>query len=248
MVIAWPAMDWIDLLTPSAAILALFAAIGLGVQSIRQGRHIRRLEEQVANGGGAASKASLERIEQLQKRAKVSQGGLTPAGGGGLRPWAIAGVSALVIALVGGGVWFLFLRDSGDGSSSTAKASTTEVRTTALPPDRSDVVPAVVPPLVNKGQYTVAILNGSGVSGAAGEKIGPLVAASGYVVGNVTNAPTSTVRRSVVMFPKRGGKVVAQNVAKDLGIRKARKVDGVSPETYGDADAVVIVGKDLANR
>ena len=59
-----------------------------------------------------------------------------------------------------------------------------------------------MPPLVNKGQYTVAILNASGVSGAAGEKIGPLVAASGYVVGNVTNAPTSTVKRSVVMFTK----------------------------------------------
>jgi small-conductance mechanosensitive channel len=241
-------MDWVDLLTPSAAILALFAAIGLGIQSIRQSRHIRRLEEQVANGGGTAGKASLERLQQLQARAKVSQGGVAPAGGGGsLRTWAIAGVSVLVVALIGGAVWALFLRDSGDGTS-TAKATTPKVRTTPLAPDRTDLVPAVVPPLVNKGQYTVAILNGSGVSGAAGEKIGPLVAASGYVVGNVTNAPTSTIKRSVVMFPKASGKIVAQNVAKDLGIRRARKVDGVSPETYGDADAVVIVGKDLANR
>jgi LytR cell envelope-related transcriptional attenuator len=247
-VIAWPAMDWVDLLTPSAAILALFVAIGLGIQSIRQGRHIRRLEQQVANGGGASSKASLERIQQLQTRAQVSQGGLSPAGGGSVRTWAIAGVSVLVLALIGGGVWFLFLHDSGGDSGSAKAATTATTRTTALPPDRSDLVPAVVPPLVNKGQYTVAILNGSGVSGAAGEKIGPLVAASGYVVGNVTNAPTSTVRSSVVMFPKAAGKVVAQNVAKDLGIRRARKVDGVSPETYGDADAVVIVGKDLANR
>jgi hypothetical protein len=246
-VIAWPAMDWVDFLTPSAAILALFAVIGLGIQSIRQGRHIRRLEEQVANGGGAASKASLERIQQLQARARVSQGNLVPAGGSGARNVAIAAVCVLVLALVGGGIWFLFLRDSGDGNS-TARANTTPVRTTALPPDRSDVVPAVVPPLVNKGQYTVAVLNGSGVAGAAGDKVGPLVVASGYVIGPVTNAPTSNLRRSVVMFPKTSGKVVAQNVAKDLGIKRARRIDGISPELYGDADAVVVVGKDLANR
>ena len=242
-------MDWVDFLTPSAAILALFAVIGLGVQSFRQGRHIRRLEERVANGGGATSKASLERIQQLQARARVSQGHLVPAGGQGPRNVLIAAVTVLVLALIGGGVWALFLRDSGDGSSSSAKATTTATtRTAALPPDRSDLVPAVVPPLVNKGQYTVAVLNGSGVSGAAGQKIGPLVVASGYVVGEVKNAPTSNLRRSVVMFPKPAGKVVAQNVAKDLGIRRARRIDGISPELYGDADAVVIVGKDLANR
>jgi LytR cell envelope-related transcriptional attenuator len=241
-------MDWVDFLTPSAAILALFAVIGLGVQSFRQGRHIRRLEERVANGGGATSKASLERIQQLQTRAQVSQGHLVPAGGRGPRNVVIGAVTVLVLALIGGGIWFLFLRDSGDGSPSSANATTTTARTTALPPDRSDLVPAAVPPLVNKGQYTVAVLNGSGVSGAAGQKIGPLVVASGYVVGEVKNAPTSNLRRSVVMFPKPAGKVVAQNVAKDLGIKRARRIDGISPELYGDADAVVIVGKDLANR
>src|SRR5262245_57417111 len=243
-------MDWVDFLTPSVAILALFAVVGLGVQSFRQGRHIRRLEERVANGGGTTSKASLERIQQLQTRARVSQGNLVPAGGRGPRNVVIGAVTLLVLALIGGGVWFLFLRDSGDASSpsASARATTPTVRTTALPPDSSDVVPAVVPPLVNKGQYTVAVLNGSGVSGAAGQKIGPLVVASGYVVGEVKNAPTSNLRRSVVMFPKASGKVVAQNVAKDLGIKRARRVDGISPELYGDADAVVIVGKDLANR
>jgi hypothetical protein len=39
---------------------------------------------------------------------------------------------------------------------------------------------------------------------------------------------------------------VAQNVAKDLGITSAPPLDGVAVDAIGDADVVVVVGKDAA--
>jgi LytR cell envelope-related transcriptional attenuator len=242
-------MDWLDLLTPSAAILALLAALALVVQSIRQGRQIRQLEQRVSEGGGSATKASLERIAQLQARSTVSQGGLGPGLSVGRRAGVI-GACVLVLALIGGGTWFLFFRDDGGGGTSGAasRPSTPASGRTrvALPPER-DRVPATVPPLrAPKSTYTVAILNGSGVTGAARSKIRPLLVSRGYTAGNVGDAPTSTVKTSIVYWPRGGNPNVAYNVAHDLGIKRATKNDGVPQNLYGNADAVVIIGKDLA--
>lgn len=240
-------MDWLDLLTPSAAILALFAVVGLVLQSVRQGRHIRQLEERVANGGGTATKASLERIAQLQARAKTSQGGVR-APTSVPRRAAIVASALLIAALIGGGVWFLFFR--GDNGSSTAAQAPPAhpARARALGPDRSDLVPARVPPLAQKSLYTVAILNGTHVNGLAGDT-SPLVSGAGYNVGKIGNLPTGSPlqRRSVVMYPRRKDRVVALNVAKDLQIKRAPPLDGIPPAVYGNADAVVIVGQDRAS-
>ena len=43
-----------------------------------------------------------------------------------------------------------------------------------------------------------------------------------------------------------GKQAVAQNVAKDLGITQAPPLDGISTSKLGQADVVVVVGKDLA--
>jgi LytR cell envelope-related transcriptional attenuator len=239
-------MDWVDLLTPSAAILALFAAVGLVVQSIRQGRQLRQLEERVAEGGGTATKASLDRIAQLQARASTSSGVAPP--GAGTRRAAIIAACVLVAALIAGGTWFLFFRDGGGGSSGSPSAAMPSGASAsrALKPE-TDAVPATPPALpAPKSSYTVAILNGSGVNGAARGHIRPLVVSAGYTAGNVDDAPTSTVRRSIVYWPPGGNPAVAYNVAEDLGIKRANKNDGVPKSLYGNADAIVIVGKDIA--
>jgi hypothetical protein len=49
---------------------------------------------------------------------------------------------------------------------------------------------------------------------------------------------------SVMWAP--GKQAVAQNVAKDLGITQAPPLDGISDAKIGEADVVVVVGKDLA--
>jgi hypothetical protein len=45
---------------------------------------------------------------------------------------------------------------------------------------------------------------------------------------------------------REGKQAIAQNVAKDLGITTAPPLDGVAADAIGDADVVVVVGKDAA--
>jgi len=235
-------MDWLELVTPSLAILALFAAAALVVQSVRHGRAIRRVEDRLSeSGGSAASQAALDRIAQLQSRATLSQGNLPQPRERSVRTGAVTGVSVAVLALIGVGTWALFFR-GGDGHSAPRPN-----RPSSVPTPTDNTVPAVVPPLANKADYTVAVLNASGIEGAARLKIAPLVQASGYQVGDIDNATRNDVTKSWVMYAP-GQKAVAQNVAKDIGVTRVTPVDGATAPNIGNSDAVVIVGKDLANR
>jgi LytR cell envelope-related transcriptional attenuator len=236
-------MDWLQLLTPSLAILALFAAAALVFQSIRHGRAIRRVEDRLSeSGGSAASQAALDRIAQLQARAVVSQGNLPPPRRT-VPVGVVGGIAVAVVALLGVGSWYLFIRDDGGGG---ARASQ-NARPPAVPTPSNNTVPDVVPPLPNKADYTVAVLNASGQEGAARLKIAPLVQASGYQIGVIDNATSQDITRSWVMYAP-GQKAVAQNVAKDLQITRVTPVDGAVAPNIEGSDVVVIVGKDLANR
>jgi hypothetical protein len=55
-------VSWLNLLTPSAAVIAIFLAIALVVQSFRHGRAIRRLEQQLASSGLSANDPALRRL------------------------------------------------------------------------------------------------------------------------------------------------------------------------------------------
>jgi LytR cell envelope-related transcriptional attenuator len=245
-------MAWLDLVTPSAAILGLFAAVGLIIVAIRQGRAIRRLEERLARQGDAATPAPLQRIAELQARQKVSSG--TPSLERQLRMVGAIVVAVLVIVLAIGGIWYLFVR--GDGNSgATAQGSTAGTTSTTgtapTPPDpvNSTVVPASVPSLADPSQYTVAVFNASGITGLARSVVAPVLQNEGYQVPTslVTNPPDGATGRaqSVVMWTK-GNRRVAWNVAKLLGIKRAPPLDGYTPAQVGNAAAVVLVGRDLA--
>ncbi|MCU0307877.1 MAG: LytR C-terminal domain-containing protein [Thermoleophilia bacterium] len=243
-------MDWLEILVMSAAVLSVLAFIGLGILLVRQGHSLRRLQEQVAAGGDEAATApSMDRLRRLRAEARATApaaGDAAPAPvrvsdpGRGRRLALIGGLGVLVLALAAGGAWFLFIRDSGSG--------TTAVTPPPPPPPPappSDRVPQNPPPLDNKAAYTVAILNGSGVTGFAATRVVPRVQQAGYSVGAVDNARRDDVQVSMVMY-SRGNRVVAQNVAKDLGIRKAPPLGPVAAGRTGGADAVVIVGRDIA--
>jgi hypothetical protein len=238
-------MDWLQLLTPSLAILALFGAAALLVQSVRHGRAIRRMEERLTqSGGSAATQAALDRIAQLQARAVISQGNLPPPRRS-LRLGVLGGASVAVLALVGVGSWYLFFRD--DGGHGSANTGTQNGRPPAVPAPSRNTVPATVAALDNKANYTVAVLNASGVEGAARLKVGPRVSASGYQLGPVDNAAVTDIARSLVMWAP-GQELVAQNVARDLQITRITPLDGATAPNIGESDAVVIVGRDLANK
>ncbi len=243
-------MEWLDLVVPSAAILALFGVVALVYVAIRQGRIIRRLEQRLADRGEASMEAPLQRIAELQAREAVSSG--RPAYSAQLRTAGIVALGALALLLAIGGIWYLFVRDDGGSSASgdTPAMTTTVNRTTANPPKPVDqtIVPDNVPPITDKSIYTVQVFNASGVPGAAGDVIAPRLQGEGWNVPPAANEPNGeTGRRESVVMYTRGKRNVAWNVAKDLDIKRAPPVDGYTSDQYGDADVIVLVGTDIAN-
>jgi hypothetical protein len=238
-------MEWLRLLAPSAAVLALFLGIGLLVQSIRHGRAIRRLEQRIADGEGAASRASLERIAALQARPGVSTG--AAPGRSRVRP-ILFGLGAVVLAalVVAGGWWFLGRGDS-DPAGPQAEDTPAATTTNANPPPDGTSVPTELPPLQDKAQFEVAVFNASGVSRAAADKVLPTVEAEGYIGGLVDDAPdgTSDLKESVVMYTD-GNRRLGFQLAQDLGVERAIPLEGITEEQAGGADAVVLIGLDLA--
>ncbi len=122
------------------------------------------------------------------------------------------------------------------GTTGTDGTTTTDV---------GGVVPEDVPPVANKAAYTVAVLNASGVSGAAANRVAPRVQAAGYTLGVVDNATKQDLAVSHVEYVA-GRQEVAWNLAKDLGITTAVPAGTLAEGRIGTADVAVIVGTDLA--
>lgn len=245
-------MAWLDLVVPSAAILALFGVVALVVVAVLQGRKVRRLEDRLARTGEAAEEAPLQRIAELQARHAVSSG--TPGAGGSLRMAGVIGLVALALIAALGGVWYLFVRDDGGGGTQAETPAATSSTSTAPaePPTPVDtsLVPEDVPALPDRSIYTIAVFNATGIAGAAGDVVAPALVNEGWtippeLIANEPNAVTG-LKESVVMFSP-GKRRVAQNVAKDLGVTRAPPLDGYTPDQIGNADVVVVVGLDLAN-
>jgi hypothetical protein len=242
---------WLDLLTPSAAALSLLLGIALLIQSIRHGRALRRLESRLAEREGAAARVSLDRLQQLQRRPRTSS--IAPDTGRGERrvPAATVGAAVAVAAVLAVGGWFLFLRgdDSGTAADSPSRGTTTTAATTPTTSIGATEVPENPEPLPeSKAAYTILVLNGSGVTGAARSIVVPRVQELGWNTAPPDNASSSSEKTSFVIYLP-GKEVVADNVAKDLGIRRKELPDGfaVSQDT-SDVDAIVVVGQDLTTR
>lgn len=245
---------WLDLLTPSAAALSLLLAIALVIQAIRHGRSVRRLESRLAEREGAAARVSLDRLTQLQRRSGTSSGQQEGKRRDASRLPPLGNIAAVVavLAVVAGTGWYLFIRDGGSGTAATTttRSGAVSTATTAKPqpPSASGVVPSTPPPLdQSKSAYTVLVLNGSGVTGAAANLV-PVVDQFGWHTTTPGNASTQTEKTSFVVYLP-GKEAVADNLAIDLNIKKKVPQDGVQiPADATDVDAIVIVGLDLATK
>ena len=148
--------------------------------------------------------------------------------------------------VVGGfAAWWFGFRG---GSTSASTAGAPQIAKPANGPlgaDPDASVPDDPPAIQDRAAYTVAVLNASGVTGAARDVVAPKVETAGYRLGEVGDANDQNLASSVVMW-KPGKQAVAQTVAKDIGITSAPPLDGVASDAIGDADVVVVVGKDLA--
>lgn len=218
------------------------------------------------SGEALAASAAAERAAERRGQKKQASSAKPPSRGGGpSQPdrsgdgggngALIALIGILVVAILAVGGWFFFLRGgdsapapatTGTTASSAATTGTTGTSGgTSTVPDTASEVPEEVPPVANKAAYTVAVLNASGVSGAAANRVAPRVQAAGYTLGVVDNATQQNLPTSQVQYVA-GRKEVAWNVAKDLGITMAGPVNALSEGRIGTADVAVIVGKDLS--
>ena len=109
-------------------------------------------------------------------------------------------------------------------------------RTTVTAPTHIAVKP-VVRPLRARSRVSVLVLNGNGVSGAAGTEAAQLLA-HGYRHAVAADAP-STYAQSVVLF-RPGWQREAQRLAHDAGIRAVTPLD-VSLSPSNRADQVVLI-------
>jgi len=225
----------------TATVLAAILDVLAVVIAIRNGRRVERLDRRLAAVAEAPPELVRRRARRLRDRGRVSQGWL-PRRPGPARPAVVVmGVTAVAAAGVGG--WSLLV--PAGAKEPPPRVAAHKVR--ALPPDPRSLVPARVPSLAApRRAYRITVLNASGIRGAAARQA-PRIRSEGYRIRQVGNAPVSGLRRSVVMW--RGGRrLVALNVARQLGIRRVAPVDGVPGPLAAGADAIVVLGRDRAWR
>ena len=84
------------------------------------------------------------------------------------------------------------------------------------------------------------VLNGGGIAGAAHDAA-DRVSAKGYLLGEVGNAPAETPRTLIMYRPGYEGE--GRRLARDLGVRIVRPLDGMRPAQLMGAHLVLIMGR-----
>lgn len=138
----------------------------------------------------------------------------------------------LAVALMVVGAFVLLFQATGTRPASDAgRASAGQV---ATPP------PQPLPPLRSRSKTSVLVLNGNGISGAAGTEATALLG-RGYAHAVPTDATSSDYARSMVLF-KPGWQREAERLARDAGIRAAAPLDGRVAPAYAHLPLVLILG------
>ena len=149
---------------------------------------------------------------------------------------------AVAVVLLGKG-WFQTERASAVRTAThhhtTAPAATTTHKTTPPPAQTHSTAPAK--PLLPRARTAVLVLNGNGVSGAAGAEA-TVLRAHGYPVASVGNAKRNDYVTSIVMY-RPGYEREAQRLAQDAHVGEVSPLDGLLPSQLGSARVAVIVGK-----
>ena len=170
-----------------------------------------------------------------------------------LRPWrtatllvsAVAAVE-LVLLVVAGVV--LFGRSLASGAQAAAPAKAKHhaapvrpalAKSKAKPVHHRAAQPKPVRP---RGKTPVLVLNGNGLTGAAGTEAA-LVRGRGYRVSAVGNAKRTDFGPSMVMY-RPGFRPEAKRLAHDVAIRIVAPLDGLKPSDLGPAKLAVVVGRD----
>jgi LytR cell envelope-related transcriptional attenuator len=95
-------------------------------------------------------------------------------------------------------------------------------------------------PLRPRSRISVLVLNGNGISGAAGDEATSILA-RGYRHAIPTDAPSHDYARSLVLF-RPGWQGEAERLAREVRIPTVASLDGVVAPAYAHVPLVVILG------
>ena len=192
----------------------------------QKAEELRRLE-----GARTAEQQAVELREERRQRREAGLPELTrgerfrerlsSAGERLAEPRSLVAIFVVVL-VVGGGIAYAALHDSGGGAGGKSSKSTA----------------------TKPSEIEVTVLNGTAVEGLAGA-YGNKVERKGFKLGAVTNSSSSFVE-SVVMF-ERGHAPEARRVARALGIEQVRLMTPEIDSVSAGAPVAVIVGEDNAS-
>ncbi|MEX2210594.1 MAG: LytR C-terminal domain-containing protein [Gaiellaceae bacterium] len=100
--------------------------------------------------------------------------------------------------------------------------------------------PAKSAPILVRGDTSVTVLNGNGVTGAA-NVAGERVQGLGYLIAEVGNAPRSDYPRTIVMY-RPGRQAEAKRLARDIGAKVVGPLDGLRVRDLMGAHLALILG------
>jgi LytR cell envelope-related transcriptional attenuator len=117
-----------------------------------------------------------------------------------------------------------------------------EVTKAAVARDKAAAKKAGAPakPILPRGETSVLVLNGNGVTGVAG-MTADAARARGYLIAGTDDAPRSDFARSVVMY-RPGFAREAKRLGRDFRVRQVTPLDGLRARQLQGAHIVLIVG------
>jgi hypothetical protein len=161
-------------------------------------------------------------------------------------PRYIALILVGILVLGAGAVYGVSqLNDNGSGGGG-AQASSKSTNSSSSGSSSSKSKKTHKAPAVNPSTVTVAVLNGTTVSGLAATTADK-VEQAGFKRGNTDNALTQGQQAESVVEYSKGNLRAAQAVGKKLGINQFEPIDSDTQQRAGDAAVAVIIGADLAN-
>jgi hypothetical protein len=155
-------------------------------------------------------------------------------------------VAGVLVLGLGGTVGFLALTDDDEKPASSGGASQSSVDLPSSEGKKDAKGRKSFPPAIDPRTVTVAVVNGTTVTGLAA-RTGTKVTAAGFSLGNIATGSQQARAESVVMF-KQGANRQARAVARKLSINQIAPIDTATLGLAGTATVVVVVGADKAGQ
>jgi hypothetical protein len=166
-------------------------------------------------------------------------------------PWRTAAVAAGAVALVELVALLLLSgvrlaptlgRGATPHAAARAQAPATPHASTRAPAAAAHAAPTRAPvrPLRPRSRVSILVLNGNGVTGAAGSEAARLLA-RGYRAATPADAPNHDYARSIVLFAP-GYQREGRRLGRDARIRIVGPLDGMRPSQLRGSQLVVILG------